>query len=179
MVKTIYSKKQLKLNELYETYKSQELTYEKIDKIIDNYLNSEKPLIKPILINTIPTTHFAKYHLSITVKDNTNTRRVIEKIKSNFPRFSLTRGSDIISNEKLDHIDIYFPNIEVGEKKKIILIIKKLFKDDLIDTRRMFFHGCLFPIHSGGKRLIQRPFYSTGRRDEALPGSRPRPWINL
>ncbi len=144
MVKTIYSKKQLKLNELYETYKSQELTYEKIDNIIDNYLNSEKPLIKPILINTIPTTHFAKYHLSITVKDNTNTRRVIEKIKSNFPRFSLTRGSDIISNEKLNHIDIYFPNIEVGEKKKIILILKKLFKDDLIDTRRMFFHGCLF-----------------------------------
>ena len=143
-VEIIYSKKQQKLNDTYESYKSQELTHEKIDKIMDKYLNNNEPLIKPILINTMPTTHFAKYHLSLTIRDNNNSRKAIEDIKGYFPRFSLTRGHDIISNKNLNHIDIYFPNIEIGEKKKIILILRKLFGEDLLNIKRMFFHGCLF-----------------------------------
>ncbi|MBY8981669.1 MAG: hypothetical protein KGD57_01860 [Candidatus Lokiarchaeota archaeon] len=140
----IYSKKQHKLNDMYESYKLQELTNEKIEKLIEKYLKNEIPLIKPILINTIPTTHFAKYHISLTVRDTTKSREKINKLKSYFPRFSLTRGHDLISNEKLNHIDIYFPNIEIKEKKKLISILKNVLGEDLLNIRRMFFHGFLF-----------------------------------
>ena len=62
---------------MYESYKSQELTNEKIERIIEIYLEIERPLIKPILINTIPTTHFAKYHISLAVKDSSKLRKAM------------------------------------------------------------------------------------------------------
>ncbi|MFX1337748.1 MAG: hypothetical protein ACFFDK_03995, partial [Promethearchaeota archaeon] len=139
----IYSIKQNKLNEILQNYKLRNITSRDIDDILDLFLN--KSVIKPLLINTINTTNFAKYFIEMIIIDNKETDDILNKIKAFFPRVVNDSGINFFSNERLRLVQLYLPNITEEEKELLIAIILNLFSENIISLKRYFFEGFLTP----------------------------------
>ncbi len=139
----IYSIKQNKLKEILQNYRVQDITSQDIDDIFDSFLTSS--VIKPLLINTINTTNFAKYFIEIIIKDNKNTVNILNRIKRLFPRVVNDSGVEFYTNERLRLVQLYLPNLNEGEKELLISFIFKLFSENIISLKRYFFDGFITP----------------------------------
>ncbi len=141
VVEQIYAVKQQKLRDLHQNYRLKNITIKTIDDILDSFSNKELPVIKPLLINTINTTNFAKYFIQIVLKDNPKVRDELVRIKKYFPRVYLESGVNLFGKEKLIMVHIYLPNINGVEKKLFISILNNTFGEDLLSLKRYFFDG--------------------------------------
>lgn len=158
IVKRIYTVKEQRLGKILQDYKLQTITSNKIDEIIDSLLIENSSVIKPYLVNTINTTNFAKYFIEIILKDNSETRKVLDNIKQYFPRFHNDSGVDLFSNEKLRLVNIYLPNIKENEKKIFVSILCSLFNNNLISLKRYFHDGFL-------KSFTLKHFYDLDKQE--------------
>ena len=158
IVESIYTVKQKKLDKIYQNYKIQNITSNTIDDIIESFSNREIPIIKPLLINTINTTNFAKYFIEIILYDNQNSRNILNKIKKYFPRVINDSGIDIFTNKALRVVQIYLPNIIEREKKTLVSILYNLLNENIISLKRYFFDGFF-------KSFMLRDFYDLDRQE--------------
>ncbi len=142
--KTIYSTKETKLKKINLDVKGSNITSNYIDDLLDIYLNSDPPIIKPILISTINTTNFAKYYGILVIKDNDRTQSILKNIKIYFPRFNIYRGTDIFTKEKSFIVELYLPNITNEEKGIFLSIIYNIFQNDIIKFKRYLYDGFVY-----------------------------------
>jgi len=141
LVEKIYTTKEIKLKELYESYSLKKITSKDFNDILDEFLNKETPILKPILINTINTTYFAKYYIYLILKNDPQILNSLKMLKKFFPRVIIDNATDLFSEEKLIHLQIYLPNLDIKEKEILISILFNLFKDNILSLKRYFYDG--------------------------------------
>jgi hypothetical protein len=137
LIESIYGTKEEKLKQSFEKFKPYKITNQKLDIIFKRF--HEKGLIFPLLINTIFTSSFAKYHPIVLLKDSIEVNKQLEKILKFFPRVFLDRVRDSFKDESRIMIFMFFLNIK--EKELLSSILYNLFKEDLISFKRYFTSG--------------------------------------
>ncbi len=140
---SIYSGKKKKITSIKRQYKLREITINKVQEIINKYIQMDPPILKPNLINTIRTTHFAHYCIYIILKDTSQVIELIDRMKSFFPRLILERGEDVLSKRKYIFLGLYLPNLSINEKYNLISIFYNIFKKNIIEVLRFFSSGVL------------------------------------
>ncbi len=136
-VKKIYLNEKNKLKQLLKEAKDYKITINSIESKIESFISNKPPIIKPILINTISTSQFAKVYIQISLKYSNHIFKKIEEIKSFFPRVVLANCVEYFSKVRILHLEIFLPNIR--EKKDLISILHNIFQDDIINIKRLFF----------------------------------------
>ncbi|MFX1323562.1 MAG: hypothetical protein ACFE8N_01295 [Promethearchaeota archaeon] len=144
----IYRKKENKLRQSFERFKPYQVTNQELDKLLDKYIKAD--IIKPLFINTILTSVFAKYHPVILLKDTPKVRKLVKELVVFFPRANVVRMKDLFIQEQVILIEIYFLNFK--EKQIFCAIIYNTFKEHIITYKRVFFSG-LSPV------IILKDFY--------------------
>ncbi len=156
IVTKIYRTKEEKIMNIFQNYKLSNITSKDIEDVLDSFLTYELPVLKPLLINTINTTSFAKYFIELILEDNLRTRNILNKIKKYFPRVINDAGIEINNKAELRLVQIYLPNIK--EKEFILSIFFNLFNENLISLKRYFYDGFF-------KSATLKDFYDLDRKE--------------
>lgn len=152
LINSIYKVKEKKLKILYEKIKLYKIKTQDIDKIFDELLNNEPPIISPLLINTIITKEYVKDYLQLILTNSEETRKMLNIIKKFFPRILINKTRDLISNKNCYYIEIYTPYLNNREKKLFFSIIYNNFKNNLIYGKNYLWCGMI-------EALTSRYFY--------------------
>ncbi|GAG75145.1 unnamed protein product, partial [marine sediment metagenome] len=112
IVKNINISKEKNLKNSYKSTDIEMITNKTIESKIKKFISYKPILIKPIMINTITTSTFAKYFPFILLVDSPETRKNLEKLKSYFPRTLIGEFEDIITRKKLLYVQIFLLNIK-------------------------------------------------------------------
>ncbi|MFW9895933.1 MAG: hypothetical protein ACFFD7_09045 [Candidatus Thorarchaeota archaeon] len=152
-VKKIHDEKEKKYKNAFKTEKLSKITGHKIDTALDELLQFKPPIIKPMLVNTIFASTFAKYYPLIILRYSTKTYKKLVKLKSYFPRMFLNELEDVITHDKFIFVLIYLANIK--EKALFVSIIYNYFRNDIILYNRYFWRG----IERISKLMDFRDFY--------------------
>ncbi|MFX1268997.1 MAG: hypothetical protein ACFFAK_13640 [Promethearchaeota archaeon] len=116
-----------------------DITNEKIELTIQKFLDHEPPLIKPLLINTIFTSTFAKYFPTLLVENTPEIRKLLNQLKMYFPRAFIHERLDLNTQKKFISMNIYMTNIE--EKELFISILYNYLRKSILSLKRYFWRG--------------------------------------
>ncbi len=139
LLKEIISNDKKKLKPLSHTFR--ELSIDTIKNTLDKFLS--EGFIKPCLINTIFTSTFTNYFPQLILKDDKDTREVLNRIKKFFPRVLILKIFEPLIEENFLLVEFYIPPLANKEKKLLLSIIYNLLTDKIIEFRRFFHSGIL------------------------------------
>ena len=139
----LFNKKNASLAKIYETYKIKEINTAMIDKIFDRFLNTQPPVISPLLLNTIITKGFETEYFHLVLIDSEDTKEKLALIRSLFPRILISKTKNIFSNEYLYHIEISVPYLKKQEKTLLFSIFYNLFKNDILYGKNLIWSGVI------------------------------------
>ncbi|MFX1280642.1 MAG: hypothetical protein ACFFA3_14800 [Promethearchaeota archaeon] len=125
----------------FKSFKSYQITNEKIESIIHKFLFNNPPVIVPMLLNTIMTSQFAKFYPEIFLLENNEVRTKANNLKSYFPRLFIQEAINQDTSENIIHVIPYSVNIQ--EKRDFITSIHNLFGENLIAIRRNYWRGLI------------------------------------
>ncbi len=143
LLKKITNIKRARVRYLKKNNKSSEITSKTINLRIDKFIYNEPKLIKPLLINTIWTNSVASYFPQIILKNSSEIRAKVEKIKNYFPKSYFYETIDLFSNKEFIFLQLFIPYLNSNEKKAFISIISSIFKENIISFRRYSWDGFL------------------------------------
>jgi len=158
LVNVIYQKKDEKLQKSYEKYKLYEITSQKIDKILNSFLESTPPLISPLLINSITTKQIVKDFLEIILVDSEETRQKVERIKRYFPRIMINATKHLPLDKNCLYIEISLPRLTSKEKELLFSILHNTFREDLLYFNSFLWSGIM-------KGFSSKNFYDFDKKD--------------
>jgi len=139
----LFNKKKASLAKFYETYKIKEINTAMIDKIFDRFLQTQPPMISPLLLNTIITKGFETEYFHLVLIDSEDTKKHIALIKYLFPRTLISKTKDVFSNELLYHIEISVPFLKKQEKTLLFSIFYNLFKNQIVYGKNLIWSGVI------------------------------------
>ncbi len=127
--------------------KKSNITYDISNKTInlkiDEFINKDPKIIKPYLIATIWTNSVATHFPQIIVKNTSEVRAVINKIKNYFPKSYFYETTDLFSSQEYIFLQLFVPYLNNNEKITLISIMSKLFKENIISFKRYAWDGFL------------------------------------
>ncbi|MFW9879272.1 MAG: hypothetical protein ACFFG0_39850, partial [Candidatus Thorarchaeota archaeon] len=140
LIQQIYQSKEKKLRTSYENYKAYKITYQLLEKRIEDFLNNNPPVIKPQLLGTIVPIP-GNYYVTLIIKNTPKTKEIINKIKWIFSWVLIVEMSDIKNQEKFINLQLQIPNLRLNEKKLLFSIIYNLFEKEIISTKSYLWGG--------------------------------------
>lgn len=141
IINTLYKTKEDILKQIYGKYKLYNITTQKVDDLLDGFLNSKPPIISPLLIDTIVTRDFIKDFLELILIDSPEIQENLELIKKYFPRVLINRTKDLITKKYFVYVEIYTPKLNNSEKRLFFSIIHNLFKDSIVYCKNFLWSG--------------------------------------
>ena len=132
---TIIRKKRQAFKSSYRIPGERELNIDYIDETIKDFAKSDPPLLIPMMLTTINTTAFSKYHIIIKIRISAKNYKKAELLIKFFPRCNLYLSDSLII------IEIYMPNIKDNEKGILVSIFCKMFGEDLLYFKRFYYKG--------------------------------------
>lgn len=157
IIQKIYLTKEEKLECEYERYKTKEITYKLIYHKLENYLDNDLPVIKPILLNSISIPRI-KMNITFILKDTIHIREEIKKIKWFFPRVLISNLSDYKTTEKYIQIQLQCPYFNSKETRLLISILHKIFAHS-IQFLKIYYTSISQPFFS------LKDFYDLGQEE--------------
>lgn len=148
LINTIYKTKDEKLKNSYEKYKLYRITNQEIENTLDKYLNTNPPLIQPILINTILFDKFEKQFIQLILRKSPQTQKILRKIKNFFPSFLIINTEELFLKKNLIIAEISIPFITKREKEQLFSIIFNNFKDNIIFGNFFLWSGMVRALSS-------------------------------
>jgi len=139
VIEEIIKIKKERIQNLFKSMSKDEITNEKIEVTIQKFLDHEPPLIKPLLINTIFTSTFAKYYPTLFVENTPDARKLLHKLKIYFPRTFIHERLDLKTQKKFISTNIYMINIK--EKELFISILYRYLRKSILSVKRYFWRG--------------------------------------
>ena len=134
LAKKIFNVKERKLQDIYNAQRLKELTISEVNVEIDSLINASPCKLQPLLINSINTTNFAKYIISMVLKDSPENYDVILKLKPYIPRILNVSGIDDLTKERVMSIDLNIPNMK--EKEYFVSCLFNLFQGNILKLNR-------------------------------------------
>ncbi len=141
LISQIYGKKEQQLKKLRNEFKSRDITGNELDATINFLVNNDPWIIKPLLIASMVTTHFAKYYIYLVVNYAPDISKKIEILKHYFPRVTHNGCKSILDGLEIYTIQIFLPAITTKEKYILLSTIKSLFKGNGVIATRIFESG--------------------------------------
>jgi len=135
----IYQTREKRYQEIFKHVSSYKITNEKIESVIETFVNHDPPMITPFLINTIFTSTFAKYYPELILKDTPESREELGKIRALFPRTLIFETVELFAQKRFIHVLIFCVNFK--EKALFLSLLCSLFKNTLITMRRYIWRG--------------------------------------
>ncbi|MFW9773513.1 MAG: hypothetical protein ACFFEO_15290 [Candidatus Thorarchaeota archaeon] len=137
LIKNILKTKEEKLKQSYEKYKSYQITNQKIDLIIDKFLDNDPPLIIPKLLKTLPPPYnINDYYIMFIARSSKNMSK-LKNLEKFFPLFDIRVNSKI----GLINVEIHLPFLTNNEKSELLSILYNIFKEDLLLTDSFLYSG--------------------------------------
>ena len=127
LINTIYKTKEEKLMSTYGSYELSDLSYQVIEEKLDNFLNSNPPVIKPNLTSNILVSKVQVF--IILLKNNEETLENLKKISFISKRIGISYGEIL-------NVILLIPNLSSSEKSTFISLLSNLFKENLISVKR-------------------------------------------
>ncbi len=158
LIVKLFRKKDVKFEKTFEDLNIRKISIKTVHGILDKYITSENPLIKPILINTITTTNIANYYIQMIIQYRDDVIDQIHQIKFLFPRVVFSIGRNVLSNQKLINLEFYLPNLRSEEKEILISVLKKIFGERLIKLKR-------YSNESIDKSFSRKEFYDFEKKE--------------
>jgi len=142
LIDKIYKSKEEKLKTSYEKFKLYQISNQVIEQKLDVFLNTDPPIIEPNLLATIAgMRRFTKYYIVLILKDNLQTRELIEKMKWFFPTIIMMSIMEFKTQKKHIYFELQMPDLKSKEKKLLNFILFNQFKDSLISIKSYLFSG--------------------------------------
>lgn len=142
LINKIYKSKVEKLKSSYERFKVYQISNQVIEQKLEAFLNTDPPLIEPNLITTIAgMRHFTKYYIILILKDNLQTRKLIDQLKWFFTTVILMSIMEFKTQKKHIYFELQMPNLKSKEKKILNSILYNHFKENLISIKSYLFSG--------------------------------------
>ena len=131
--------KEMRLKESFGLIRSDQITNQKIESTIKEFLDYDPPLIVPMCINTILASTFAKYYPFAVVEGTSDTRKVVDKFCRYFPRVYSFSEVDVFTNKMMSYF--FFNSVNIKEKGQFISSVLNAFKENVISVKRYFWRG--------------------------------------
>jgi len=142
LINRIYESKEEKLKSSYERYKAYNITNNAIEQRLDDFLNTDPPIIQPSLLGTIAgIKRFTRYYVALILKDTPQTREGIEKLKWLFPMVIVLPMLEYKTREHYVYFELQIPNLSLKEKQLLNSILYNIFKDNIINIKSYLFSG--------------------------------------
>ena len=132
-----------RLRELKRNNKISNVSNKTINLKIDEFINKDPKIIKPYLIATIWTNSVASYFPQIILKNSSEVRVIINKIKNYFPKSYFYETIDLFSRQEFIFLQLFIPYLNSNEKLAFISILSSIFKENIISYRRYSWDGLL------------------------------------
>ena len=150
LVEDIHRTREKKYEDVFKSVSSYKITNERIESTIEAFLNHDPPIIKPILINTIYTSTFAKYYPEVLLKDTIKVRKRLKKLRSYFPRLYIYKITDL-SSSKNNYLRLLIYLVNIEEKNLFLSILFSNFGDAIIKYNRYFWRGVMRRVRYGAR----------------------------
>jgi len=142
LIYKIYQSKEEKLKKSYERYKTYDITNRLIEQRLEDFSNTNPPIINPSLINTIGgITRFRRYYSFLILKDNLETRKAIKKLKWIFPLVYIFSMREYKSHENYVYFELQMPSLSLKEKQLFYSILYNFFKDNIVRIKSYSWSG--------------------------------------
>ncbi|MFX0000711.1 MAG: hypothetical protein ACFE88_11385 [Candidatus Hermodarchaeota archaeon] len=159
LIQKIYQSKEKKLKEIYENYKISKISYQLIERRLEDFLYNDPPIIQPNLLNTIMIiARLTNYYPMFILKDTSQTREIIEKIKYLFPRVYIIEILEYTTQDKFIYLRLLMPNLRLKEKQILYSIFYNQFKENLIMSKSFLYSGF-------SEAFSRKDFYDLERED--------------
>ena len=157
LAEEIYMKREKRYENVFKSISLYKITNEKIQSTIEALLKHDPPVLKPLLINTILTSPFAKYYPELILIDTHEVYEGLKRLKLYFPRIFIIKTTDLITKRNLICVETYFINIK--EKGLFLSILYSYFNNSIIKIKRYFWRGVRRRL-----KLEPREFYDFENR---------------
>ena len=154
----LFHTKEKKLEDIYNEYRVQDLTYKVVDSVIEKLLELNPPVISPLLINTIVTKNLEKDYLQLILKKSKETYKALSEIVFYFPRVLIDHVKDILSGNAYYYVEISTPALNTKELMIFTSIFYNLFKNDLIYLKNHIWSGFI-------TRFSTKDFYDFEKKE--------------
>lgn len=142
LIYKIYQSKEEKLKNSYERFKLYTITNHLIEQRLDDFSNTNPPIINPSLINTIGgITRFSKYNSVLILKDNFETRKVIKKLKWLFPLVYIFSMTKYKSQSNYVYFELQMPSLSLKEKQLFYSILYNFFNENIVSIKSYSWSG--------------------------------------
>ncbi len=159
LIYKIYQSKEEKLKKSYERYKLYNITNRIIEQRLEDFSNTNPPIINPSLINTIGgITRFRRYYSFLILKDNIETRKTIKKLKWLFPLVYIFSMKEYESHENYVYFELQMPTLSLKEKQLFYSILYNYFKDNIVRIKAYSWSGFL-------EAFSRKDFYDLEKHD--------------
>ncbi|MFX1389654.1 MAG: hypothetical protein ACFE9Z_06275 [Promethearchaeota archaeon] len=139
LIKKIYQSKEEKLKNIYESYKTYDITNQVIEQKLEDFLDNSPPIIKPSLIGTLGMARFTNFFITLILKNAKNVQEGVKIIKWLFPRILI--GEISATAEKYIYLEIQMPNLKLKEKKLLYSTLQNLFEKNIIKCKLYLWSG--------------------------------------
>jgi hypothetical protein len=137
----IYEKREENLKKSYEKWKLYKVTKLEVDKILNEFLNHDPPIIEPFLLNTFIIGKYVKDSLHLILADSLVTKKYIGELKKYFPLTNICYFKDESINKNLIWVDFRTPNITIKEKRQLYSILYNRLNNDIIFAKSYKWSG--------------------------------------
>jgi len=135
--------KKARLRELKRNNRISNVSNRTINLKIDRLINKYPKIIKPYLIATIWTNSVASYFPQIILKNSSEVRATINRIKNYFPKSYFYETIDLFSSQEFIFLQLFIPYLNSNEKIAFISILSSIFKENIISFKRYSWDGFL------------------------------------
>jgi hypothetical protein len=143
LLKQVFESKEQKLKNEYEKYRTYQITTNKIDEVLDKFLDINPPIIVPKLVKTLPSLHSINDYCIMFMVESPENLNKLKNLKNIFPLFDIR----INRNERIINIEIFLPYLTNYEKGELFSIFYNTFQRDIIFAHSLQYSG-YFPAFS-------------------------------
>ncbi|MFX1317372.1 MAG: hypothetical protein ACFE9T_16025, partial [Promethearchaeota archaeon] len=143
LLNKIIKLKKERLRELKKSNKTYNISNKTINLKLDHFIKKEPKIIKPYLIDSIWTNTVASYFPQIILRNSPEVRIAINKIKKYFPKSYFYETIDLFSSQEYIFLQLFIPHLNNNEKRTLISIMAKIFRENIISFKRYAWDGFL------------------------------------
>jgi hypothetical protein len=144
LIQSIFHKKEEKLKSSYETFKLYKITGQKIEEIIDKFINPRPPIITPCLITTvIDTVPYVNEIIYIIFKESPVTQKKAETFQNLGFVVNQHNFYDYLTQESFIRLEFFLPLLTSKEKKTFISLLYSFFCPEIVSVYSFLYRGFL------------------------------------
>ncbi len=140
-LETIYTIKEKRLKGIYEKLKSREITSKEVDDRLSRFLNTNPPIITPILTNTLPVPHMNMQFFLVLIENDDELLSVLKRYRRYLHFTNIYESIDLLTNRKILTFGINLHKFHYKDIKHLLSNLKSNFRERIITAKPYFYAG--------------------------------------